>query len=157
MLLSRVACRLRSHPPLAPLAALARRGRLSRSARASTAASPPASSAELVSVTFVEHGQDVEVTAEPGKSLLEVAHENEIELEGACDGSLACSTCHVILEQEVFDKLPPIDDEEMDMLDLAFGLCDTSRLGCQVKLTAELAGMRAIVPDSTHDMSPPKV
>ena len=55
-----------------------------------------------------------------------------MELEGACEGTLACSTCHCIFTPEMFDKLPPADEEELDMLDLAAGLTDTSRLGCQV-------------------------
>jgi len=64
--------------------------------------------------------------------MLEVAHRNDIELEGACEGSLACSTCHVIIDdQAVYDALPEPDDDENDMLDLAFGLTETSRLGCQ--------------------------
>lgn len=66
------------------------------------------------------------VRAPVGESLLEVAHRFEVELEGACEGSLACSTCHVIVEdQDYFDRLPEADDDENDMLDLAFGLTDT--------------------------------
>jgi len=86
------------------------------------------------------------VEAEVGKSILEVAHANDIELEGACDGSLACSTCHVILEQEQYDALPPPEEEEEDMLDLAFGLTDTSRLGCQIKIDDSMKGMVLKVP-----------
>lgn len=67
-----------------------------------------------------------------GQSLLELAHANEIPIEGACEGSLACSTCHVILSSAFYAKLDdPCDDEE-DMLDLAPELTDTSRLGCQI-------------------------
>ena len=65
---------------------------------------------------------------------------------GACDHSLACSTCHVVLEQEVFSELDAVDDEEMDMLDLAFGLEDTSRLGCQVKVSKLLEGRKVTLP-----------
>ena len=65
---------------------------------------------------------------------------------GACDHSLACSTCHVVLQQEVFAELDPVDDEEMDMLDLAFGLEDTSRLGCQIKVTKLLEGKKITLP-----------
>ena len=68
-------------------------------------------------------------------------------LPGACDGSLACSTCHLILEQHVYDSLPAPEEEEEDMLDLAMDLTDTSRLGCQIKVTKELAGMVAQVPN----------
>jgi ferredoxin-2, mitochondrial len=65
---------------------------------------------------------------------------------GACDGSLACSTCHLILTQETYDSLPEPCEEELDMLDLAFDLTDTSRLGCQIKVTKGLEGMVATVP-----------
>ena len=100
--------------------------------------------------------KEVAGTAAVGQTLLEVAHENDIDLEGACDGSLACSTCHVVLEQEYFDMLPEPEEEEEDMLDLAFGLTDTSRLGCQIKLTKELEGIRATIPGGADNMLPPK-
>ena len=108
-----------------------------------------------IKMTFIEEGEEVEIDAEVGKSILEVAHANEIELEGACDGSLACSTCHVILSQEVYDSLDPPEEEEEDMLDLAFDLSDTSRLGCQICITKELDGMVAKIPSGAHDMRPP--
>ena len=79
-------------------------------------------------------------------------HDNDIDLEGACGGELACSTCHVILPQEVFDGLPEPDEEEEDMLDLALGLTDTSRLGCQVCVTAEHQNLEVILPEETADM-----
>ncbi|KAJ2354813.1 mitochondrial matrix iron-sulfur protein [Coemansia erecta] len=82
---------------------------------------------------------------------MELAHENDVDLEGACEGACACSTCHVILEDEVFDSLPEPTDEENDMLDLAFGLTDTSRLGCQVLLTPEMDGMRIKLPSATRN------
>lgn len=109
-----------------------------------------------VPITFVEDGEEITVDAEVGKTLLEVAHANDIDLEGACDGSLACSTCHLILEQNVYDSLPPPEEEEEDMLDLAFDLTDTSRLGCQIKVDESLSGMVATVPSGAYDMSPPK-
>jgi len=71
---------------------------------------------------------------------------------GACEGSVACSTCHVILSPEHYDLLPEPEDDENDMLDMAFGLSDTSRLGCQVKLTRELDGMTATLPAATRNM-----
>ena len=119
-----------------------------------TVSSEPAG--EPVVLSFVEDGEEVAVTAAVGQTLLEVAHENDIDLEGACDGSLACSTCHVVLEQEYFDMLPEPEEEEEDMLDLAFGLTDTSRLGCQIKLTKELEGIRATIPGGADNMLPPK-
>ncbi|KAH7337809.1 ferredoxin, partial [Rhizoctonia solani] len=87
-----------------------------------------------------------------GDNILDLAHEHDIDLEGACEGSVACSTCHVILTPEHYDLLPEPDDEENDMLDMAFGLTDTSRLGCQVKLTRELDGMTATLPSATRNM-----
>lgn len=138
--------RLAARPAVSPRCA----GAATRSLHVSR---PPC--AETVKITFIEEGEEVEVDAEIGKSLLEVAHANEIDLEGACDGSLACSTCHLILTQDVFDALDPPEEEEEDMLDLAFDLTDTSRLGCQITVTKELEGMVARIPDGTHDMRPP--
>ncbi|KAF5381038.1 hypothetical protein D9615_004158 [Tricholomella constricta] len=92
------------------------------------------------------------VEANEGDDLLSIAHEYDIDLEGACEGSVACSTCHVILEPEFYDRMPEPDDEENDMLDMAFGLTDTSRLGCQVVLKRELDGMTATLPSATRNM-----
>ncbi|KAJ7170791.1 ferredoxin [Mycena crocata] len=92
------------------------------------------------------------VEANEGDDLLSIAHEHDIDLEGACEGSVACSTCHVILPPEYYDLLPEPDDDENDMLDMAFALTDTSRLGCQVKLTRELDGMTARLPSATRNM-----
>ena len=72
---------------------------------------------------------------------------------GACGGSCACSTCHVIVEDsDMYDKMPEPDDDENDMLDLAFGLTETSRLGCQVKMTPELDGLRVKLPSMTRNL-----
>jgi len=106
-----------------------------------------------ITVIYIEpDGEEYEVTAELGDNFLDVAHDNDIELEGACGGELACSTCHLIFEQEYFDKLDEMDEEEEDMLDLAFNLEDTSRLGCQVCATPELNGMRLKIPDESADL-----
>jgi ferredoxin len=80
-----------------------------------------------ISVTYIDRdGTRYDVKAPLGSNLLEVAHRENIDLEGACEGSLACSTCHVVVEnKEYFDKIPEADDDENDMLDLAFGLTDT--------------------------------
>lgn len=71
---------------------------------------------------------------------------------GACEGSIACSTCHVILPPEHYDGLPEPSDDENDMLDLAFGLTDTSRLGCQVHVTRDMDGMEIRLPSATRNM-----
>lgn len=93
------------------------------------------------------------ITTHPtiGSSILNEAHKNDIELEGACEGVCACSTCHVILEDAVYDALPePVEIEE-DMLDQAFGLTATSRLGCQVKFTKDHDGMTITIPAATRN------
>jgi ferredoxin len=61
---------------------------------------------------------------------------------GACGGELACSTCHLIFPKDVYDTLPPMEDDEVDMLDLAFEVTETSRLGCQIKVRKDMAGMK---------------
>lgn len=105
---------------------------LTGSLRFSTALPP------TVSFAFIlRSGEKRLVEAAVGKHLLEVAKANDVELEGACEASLACSTCHIILPQKVYSALPSAKDEEEDLLDLAFGLTSTSRLGCQV-LVSEL-------------------
>lgn len=97
-------------------------------------------------------GQALEVEAPVGLSVLEVAHRNNIDLEGACEGSLACSTCHVIVDSEWYDLLPTATEDEEDMLDLAFGLTHTSRLGCQIIMTEELDGLTVGLPAGTRNM-----
>jgi len=108
----------------------------------------------LVSVTFIDKdGTRITVKEPAGTNILEVAHANKIDLEGACEGSLACSTCHVIVQDpKLFKILPPPKEEEEDMLDLAFGLTDTSRLGCQIILSPELEGMELQLPAATRNM-----
>ncbi|KAK8854489.1 hypothetical protein IAR55_003227 [Kwoniella newhampshirensis] len=107
-----------------------------------------------IKITFQDSkGNDVKtIEGNEGDDLLSLAHEYDVDLEGACEGSVACSTCHVIISPEHYDLLPEPDDEENDMLDLAFGLEDTSRLGCQVRLTKELDGMVAKLPSATRNM-----
>jgi len=98
-------------------------------------------------------GNTKEVETPIGVSLLEVAHKNDIPLEGACEGSLACSTCHLIVEDEnIFNSLSEPTEEEEDMLDLAFGLTHTSRLGCQIMVTDELDGIVVKLPEATRNM-----
>ncbi|GFZ11655.1 similar to MITOCHONDRIAL FERREDOXIN 2 [Actinidia rufa] len=110
---------------------------------------------EKISVTFVDKdGEEKQIKVPIGMSMLEAAHENDIELEGACEGSLACSTCHVIvMDMEYYNKLEDPTDEENDMLDLAFGLTETSRLGCQVIAKPELDGLRLALPAATRNFA----
>ena len=81
-----------------------------------------------------------------------MAHSNNIDLEGACEGSLACSTCHLIIDDEWFTKLPAPEEDEEDMLDLAFGLTKTSRLGCQIIMTDELDGIVVKIPKGSRNL-----
>ena len=104
-------------------------------------------------MTFVDpNGSRHEVDAPVGLSVLEIAHGNNIELEGACEGSLACSTCHVIVDGEDFERLAEPTEDEEDMLDLAFGLTRTSRLGCQIIMSDELDGLVVTLPAETRNM-----
>ena len=104
-------------------------------------------------MVFIERdGARREVDAPLGLSVLEIAHKYDIDIEGACEGSLACSTCHVVVEQNWFDKLAPASEDEEDMLDLAFGLTHTSRLGCQIIMTEELDGLTVRLPATTRNM-----
>merc|ERR1719149_508773 len=80
-----------------------------------------------VQLTFIDQGEGIAVRARLGKTILEISQDNNIELEGACDGTLACSTCHCVLMQSVYDALDPPEDDELDMLDMAYELTDTSR------------------------------
>lgn len=105
-------------------------------------------------IKFIEPcGKVIEVEAPVGLSVLEIAHKNSIDLEGACEGSLACSTCHVIIDGDWYDTLPQATEDEEDMLDLAFGLTQTSRLGCQIIITEELDGLTLRLPSATRNMS----
>jgi 2Fe-2S ferredoxin len=108
-------------------------------------------------MTFVStDGHRTEVDAPVGLSVLEIAHRNNIDLEGACEGSLACSTCHIIVDEDDFDRLSEPTEEEEDMLDLAFGLTHTSRLGCQIIMSEELDGLTVTLPAATRNMMPQK-
>ena len=101
-------------------------------------------------VTFIfPNGNRRELNAEIGQTLLDVARANGIdEIEGACGGAMACSTCHVIVDPVWYGKLPPPAVDETDMLDLAPGLTRTSRLGCQIRLTEALNGLTVKLPAS---------
>ncbi len=104
-------------------------------------------------MTFIERdGTRREVDAPIGLSVLEIAHKHGVDIEGACEGSLACSTCHVIVDAEWYELLKEASEDEEDMLDLAFGLTQTSRLGCQIIMTEELDGLVVRLPAATRNM-----
>lgn len=98
-------------------------------------------------------GERLTAAAKEGESLLDVVTKQNLDIEGygACEGTLACSTCHLIFEQKIYDQLDPVTDEEMDMLDLAYGLTNTSRLGCQVCMKKAMDGLTVRVPTDVAD------
>ena len=104
-------------------------------------------------ITFLLHdGERIDLDVNIGENILEIAHKNGVPLEGACEGSLACSTCHVIVEN-YYDKLPDATEGEEDMLDEAVGLSPTSRLGCQLTMTQELDGLTLRIPEHNRNSS----
>lgn len=103
-------------------------------------------------MVFIERdGTQKEVEAPLGLSVLEIAHRNSVDIEGACEGSLACSTCHVIVDPSWFSKLAKPTEDEEDMLDLAFDLQETSRLGCQLIMTDALDGLVVKLPAGSRN------
>ena len=103
-------------------------------------------------VTFIDpHGKVIEADAEAGDNLLRVGQGAGLPLEGTCEGQMACSTCHVVIAAEWFDKLPDAAEEEEDMLDFAAGARRTSRLSCQIDLTEELDGLTVSIPAESAD------
>lgn len=108
----------------------------------------------MVRVAFITPGGErVEADGADGLPLLEVAQAAGMPLEGTCEGQMACSTCHVIVAPDWFERLDPASEEEEDMLDLAAGACRTSRLSCQIVLSADLDGLEVRLPADSHDMS----
>ncbi len=104
-------------------------------------------------MTFIDPDGPVhEVNAPIGHSLLQIAWDNGIDIEGACEGAMACSTCHVIVDPNWYDRLDEPTEDEEDMLDLAPGLKPTSRLGCQIIITEALDGLVVHLPVSTRNL-----
>jgi ferredoxin len=104
-------------------------------------------------VTFITaEGDRVVAEGAEGTPLLEVGQGAGMALEGTCEGQMACSTCHVIVAPEWFERLNPASADEEDMLDLAAGVTRTSRLSCQIALTSELEGMEVSIPGEARDM-----
>jgi len=113
---------------------------------------------EKIKVVFIySDGSKHEFFANEGETVLQVAHKNGVPLEGACEGSLACSTCHVVVDEcHYFGKMMEKSIEEEDMLDLAHGLQRTSRLGCQIKLDKTMDGVVFHIPSDSRNFSPNK-
>lgn len=148
-----------------------RRRRFSTQAPLSHGHIDPPKPGEELYVTFIDkEGDEHKFAVSKGDNLLDIAQENDLEMEGeadsvlcpcvaltllsgACGGSCACSTCHVIVEDpDTYDKMEEPDDDENDMLDLAFGLTETSRLGCQIKMSKEIDGLRVKLPSMTRNL-----
>jgi ferredoxin-2, mitochondrial len=101
----------------------------------------------MIPVTFVAaDGTRTPAQGVEGARLLDVAQAAGMPLEGTCDGDMACATCHVVIDPVDFARLPPAREEEDDLLDLAYAATRTSRLACQIRLTAALAGLTVRVP-----------
>ena len=99
-----------------------------------------------------KNGEKLVNVTEKNLTILEIAHQNDISLEGACEGSMACSTCHIVIEPSWYGKLKKASWDEEDMLDLTFGLTLTSRLGCQIVLTDDLDGLVVSLPNNQSDV-----
>jgi len=107
----------------------------------------------VVRVRFIDRdGKVTEAEGAPGTTLLDVAQAAGMPLEGTCEGQMACSTCHVVVAKEWFDKLSAAVEEEEDMLDLAAGVTRTSRLSCQIVLSERLDGLEVRIPAESRDM-----
>lgn len=112
----------------------------------------PKSPDEVVNVTYIDrNGNRIEVKGKVGDNLLYLAHRHGIEMEGACEASLACSTCHVYVREDYLEKLPEPEEKEDDMLDMAPFLQENSRLGCQIILTKEFEGLEVTLPKATRN------
>lgn len=105
-----------------------------------------------VNITYVDKdGKRVNVKGKVGDNVLYLAHRFDVQMEGACEASLACTTCHVYVKEEFLDKLPEADEKEDDLLDMAPFLKSNSRLGCQIVLTKELDGIELKLPQATRN------
>ena len=102
----------------------------------------------MTNINFkLRNGELKKIDAEDGLTLMEVARDNDLGIEGTCGGSISCCTCHVVIEKEWFSKVGPANPDEEDMLDLAVDLQPTSRLGCQIEITSELDGLIVNIPN----------
>jgi 2Fe-2S ferredoxin len=104
-------------------------------------------------IIFIEpSGTRRELDAPVGKTLMQIGRDAGLDIEGACDGAIACSTCHLIVDPAWVKRLPPPSEDEEDMLDLAYGVTKTSRLGCQIVVSEALDGLVVSLPKTTRNM-----
>ncbi|KAK2701568.1 hypothetical protein QYM36_019797 [Artemia franciscana] len=112
----------------------------------------PESEEDKVNVTYIDRsGKRIPICGKVGDNAMYLAHRYGIEIEGACEASLACCTCHVYVDEESYDKIPPPTDKEEDMLDMAPLLKPNSRLSCQIILNKDLEGIEMVVPKVTRN------
>lgn len=104
-------------------------------------------------VIFIEpDGNRRDVEAPSGRSVMEIARDNGLDIEGACEGCMACATCHVVVAPGDYDRLAEPSEDEEDMLDLVIGVTETSRLGCQIVMSDALDGLTVTLPDRVRNM-----
>lgn len=100
----------------------------------------------MPSLVVIAGGARHVVPAPVGQSVMEVARGNGFQVLGECNGSLACATCHVVVDPDWSARLPPLGEGEEAMLDSIFNLTATSRLGCQIRITEALDGLCIVIP-----------
>lgn len=110
-------------------------------------------SCELISINFIEGNTQKTVLVKVGDNLLNICKKHNIQIIGACEGNCACSTCHIILEENLYNKLPPPKEEEEDMLDLAYGVRKTSRLACQVNITKDFNNTKIFLLEKQRNVT----
>ncbi|XP_012678401.1 adrenodoxin-like [Clupea harengus] len=133
---------------------LLQRRQISRQAQLFTGSQNDSSLNTKILVHFInQDGVKNSVTVSEGETLLDVVINKNLDISGfgACEGTLACSTCHLVFEENIYNRLDPVVDEEVDMLDLAYGVSNTSRLGCQVTVESWMDGMTVCVPQEVKD------
>ncbi|KAI6175378.1 2Fe-2S ferredoxin-type domain-containing protein [Aphelenchoides bicaudatus] len=112
----------------------------------------PKSEDEVVNVNYVQRdGTLRKIKGKIGDNVMYLAHRYDIEIEGACEASLACCTCHVYVDEKFYDKIPEPTEDEEDMLDMAPLLKPNSRLSCQIILNKELEGLTVTLPKITRN------
>lgn len=112
----------------------------------------PKSPDEIVNITYItKDGTKIPVKGKIGDNVLYLAHRHNIDMEGACEASLACTTCHVYVHDDYLRKLPEATEKEDDLLDMAPFLKENSRLGCQIVLTKDLEGIELTLPAATRN------
>ena len=102
----------------------------------------------MTNINFkLRNGEIKKINAEDGLTLMEIARDHDLGIEGTCGGSISCCTCHIVIDKDWFDKVGPANPDEEDMLDLAVDLQPTSRLGCQIEMSDDLDGLKVAIPE----------